>query len=185
MNHQNTDELIIIGGARGVGKTTVAKKVFEILQGSYVHPGDQFMRYMYSKPWIGDPKIIEGMALHEILNAPKPTIVDLHYKAYTKPTGYVDGFCEDSLKVLADNYGKIKLYLIELDADTLYDRRMSDPNKTAKKRKLDKEIIAEELRQNKEGFEHFVKQMEKITVVEPKIIVNEDLETTINEILDR
>ncbi|MBI4919011.1 hypothetical protein HY837_03715 [archaeon] len=183
MNRQNTDELIIIGGARGVGKTTVAKKVFELLHGSYVHPGDHFIRYMYSKPWIGDPKIIEGMALHEILNAPKPTIVDLHYKAYTKPTGYVEGFCDDSLKVLADNYSKIKLYLIELDVDTLYERRMSDPNKTNKKRKLEKETITEELKQNKEGFEHFVKQMQNLTIVEIKVIVNTDLEKTIDEIL--
>ncbi len=190
MNCQNIDdvtaypdELIIIGGARGVGKTTMAKEVFKQLNGSYVHPGDQFIKYFYGNLYIKETKIVEGMALHEVLNAAKPTIVDLHYKFYAKSQGWGDCFCDDSLTILAQNYGKIKLYLVELDAETLYQRRLSDPNKIQKKRKIDKEIIEEELKQNKEGFQRFVDFLSKITRVESKVVVNKDFQKSLEEIV--
>ncbi len=177
------DELIIIGGARGVGKTTIAKEVSKQLSGSYVHPGDKFIKYFYSGLNIRETKIIEGMALNEVLNSPKPTIVDLHYKFYSKSNGWGDGFCDDSLTILAQNYSKIKLYLVELDAGTLYQRRLADPNKEKKKRKIEKEVIQEELRQNKEGFQRFVDFLGKLTRVESKVVVNNDFQKSLEEIV--
>ncbi len=183
MHEFNDAELIIIGGARGVGKTTIAKEVFKQLSGSYVHPGDQFMKYFYGNLDIKETKIIEGMALQEVLNSPSPTVVDLHYKFYVKPHGWDDCFCDDSLTILAQNYNKIKLYLVELDAETLYQRRLSDPNKEKKKRKFDKNIIEEELKQNKEGFQRFVDFLSKITQVESKTIVNNDFKKSLEEMV--
>ncbi|PIN82015.1 hypothetical protein COV11_00115 [Candidatus Woesearchaeota archaeon CG10_big_fil_rev_8_21_14_0_10_30_7] len=184
MKNQNLDELIIIGGARGVGKTTLAKEFFKRTQGSYVHPGDQFIKYQYSgEPRINESKIIEGLALAEILKAPKPIIVDLHYRAYSKFEGWVNGFCMDALKVLASNYDKVKLYLIDLDENTLYDRRMNDQDRIEKRRKLDKNIIKEELEQNRAGYEFFIKTISPITCVEAKIIINKDFNTALDELI--
>jgi adenylate kinase len=186
MNCQNSDEtlddLIIIGGARGVGKTTVAKKYFELVGGSYIHPGDQFVKYIYSgSPAVLESKVIEGMALQQILNSPKPTIVDLHYSAYVKPIGFIKGFCDDSLKILAREYKNISLYLIDLPAEVLLERRLKDPDKTAKKRKMDLETIREELRQNKEGFQYFVDFLSKYTSVKSKVVVNNSFEQALKE----
>ena len=181
-SNSSLDDLIIIGGARGVGKTTIAKKYFALTGGSYIHPGDQFIKYVYNgTPAVEESKVIEGMALHEILNSPKSTIVDLHYSAYVKPIGFVKGFCDDSLKILAREYKNISLYLIDLPAEILLERRLSDSNKEVKKRKMDLETIKEELKQNKEGFQHFVDFLSKYTSVKFKVIVNDDIENTLNE----
>lgn len=172
-NIVNIAELVIVGGCRGVGKTTLAKQYCSERHVAYKHPGDWFVRYLYEI----DSKLIEGIAVHDILAAPKPVFVDIHYATYVKPKGWVQGLCNDSLKLLGEQYKDIALYLVEVDEETLYRRRLVDLHK--KKRKLEKGIITEELRQNSEAFEHYVAILAQYTKVTAQRIVNTSLEESL------
>ncbi len=124
-----------------------------------------------------DSKLIEGIAVHDIIIASKPVLVDIHYATYVKPTGWIQGLCDDSLKLLGEHYKDIALYLVEVDGETLYQRRLVDLHK--KKRKLEKEIIANELRQNSQAFEHYVATLAQYTKVTAQRIVNTSLEESL------
>lgn len=178
MSSQNSDrELVIIGGARGVGKSTLSKMYCSHQGASYHNPGDWFEKYLYKV----DSTFIEGIVTHDVLSSPKP-VVDMHFATYVKPWGFRRGFCDDSLKMLSEYFGTICLYLVEVDAQKLYDRRVAD---VSKKRKLDIDIIREELNQNAQAFEHFVKVLSKKSVVHARKIVNSDLEDTLNELIKK
>lgn len=66
---------------------------------------------------------------------------------------------------------------VEVDEETLYRRRLVDLHK--KKRKLEKEIIAEELKQNSRAFEHYVAILAQYTKVTAQRIVNSSLEESL------
>lgn len=176
MSGHAIDELIILGGCKGVGKTTLAKLYCDETRTAYRHPGDWFLKYLGR----ADTHLLEGMALHDIITATKPVLVDLHYKTYVKPHGYRDGLRDESLALLAQEYPRIALYLVEISPDELYKRRKKD----GKKRKLELDIIAEELRQNKLAFEHFRQQLGN-SCSTAEIIVNRTLEESLKALLSQ
>ena len=177
MKSQPIAELIILGGCKGVGKTSLAKEYCSQAGATYKHPGDWFDTYLH----IIDNQQIEYLAVQDALAAPPPVLLDLHYSVYVKPFGWVRGLGDDGLKIVGQHYSSVALYLMESDVQAVYLRRVGDVHN--KKRRLEKEIIVEDLRRNEEAFWHFVQALAPHTRVTAQKIVHRTLEESVRKLL--
>ncbi|MBI4143879.1 AAA family ATPase [Candidatus Woesearchaeota archaeon] len=179
MSFQDSGELVILGGAKGTGKTTLAQQLCSETGMTYIHPGSWFIKYWNKE----HPLETEKRIVDEILQLRSP-LIDIHYASYVKglegiAEGYVQGLCDSSIKQLAERYSPVVLYLVEVDASTLMQRRLCDN----KRRKLELTIIEEELSQNRKGWEHFRELMSSCTEVKPETIANYEIEVSLAKII--
>ncbi len=163
MIEENYD-IILIGGAKGTGKSTITKKISEITGKNHLHTGTLFLDADKNL------EIYEKMLFEKV--AGFSGIMDTHYAGY-----HADGFCRGISEGLLKNIGKMKtgLVLIELDVDTLYERRMIDK----KIRIMDKKHMSEELYWNRKYFNEYCDELR----IEGKSLSNYDLENTINGVI--
>lgn len=157
-------KITLVGGAKGTGKSTISKKVSETIGTGYLHTGTLFSEAGKDK------EIYERILLEKISGF--SGIIDTHYAGY-----HADGFCKGISSGSLRNFQKtnIGIILIDLDAETLYDRRAHDD----KKRVLDKKHISEELYWNRKYFNEYCDELG----IEGKILVNDGLERTISEVI--
>ncbi len=176
MQNQDTGSLVIIGGTKGVGKTTIATELCRRQNLTYKHPGDWFKAYDKL-----ESKVIEGMALHDILFTNEEMLMDLHYSVFIKSHGYIQTFSDESLKVIGANFNNISMFLITLPESLLLERRIND---FEKERKLDLEIIRNDLLKNWEAFQHYKEVLEKEANVESNTIINLNFANSIEQIIE-
>jgi len=155
-----------VGGAKGVGKSTLLKKISLENRLCLINTGDFF----------NDKQSKESSKLSIInflTNIQSPVIVDTHY------AGCVDnifsgkferGLYKPELEKLSQKID-IQLFLIEVDQITLYNRRINDP-------KNSRDIILENIRldivSNRKYFQEYCSQLNQ----NGHLILNYDLSKT-------
>jgi len=160
-------DLVFVGGAKGVGKTSVLQRILEILPREIVNTGKI---YSAAKKNNHNP---EMAIFNSLINY--SGIVDTHYAGY-KGEGFVRGFSADYLKRL-DQTKKIGLVLIDLDAETLFERRKRD---VGTERKYDFEHMTKELEMNRLYFEQYCEDL----LTNGNVILNEHFEECVNSLLE-
>jgi len=117
-------KLILVGGSKGTGKSTLSKKVSENLGFNYINTGDKVREY-----W---ENFHEYFTL-DLISLTENTLVDTHYAASRQKTPYnfEIGFLEDNLKKIRDE-SNMKKYVVCLFAEPslILERRLKDESRT-------------------------------------------------------
>jgi adenylate kinase len=163
-------EVYMIGGAKGVGKSSVIKLVSESTGLPVINTGDFFSGK--------EPKIDTISRIVEYLHKNAPLIADTHY------AGFVNGVFggqferalpEEHLELLSKN-AYPELFLIDLHPDELLMRRRND---IYNKRDLNSEHATRELEENRRYFSEYCKQLKK----EGYVIPNDSSEESARKVL--
>lgn len=162
-------DLIFIGGAKGVGKSTVVNRLKEITKIESVNTGDI---YANAKRNNIDPE--EEIA--RFLMGSYRGLVDTHYTG-----GYCDGHFPRGLsrEALLDiiELKSIDLIMLDIDEETLFNRRCA--NKEDKY--CNKELIHLECASSRHYFEQYCKDL----LMSGLLINNIDLNQTVELIMRR
>jgi len=162
-------DLIFIGGAQGVGKSTVIKEVKRI-SGINIFSTGTF--YGQGNKNIHNP----GDSIKDYLTNGFYGIIDTHY-AGNSPYGLIRGLTRENLLSIASKK-TIDLVLMELDFNTLLERRLRD-NK--RKRNNDVETCRRDIEMNSVYFHEYCKELN----IEGLKITNYDINLAIRRILER
>lgn len=162
-------DLVFIGGAKGVGKSTIIDRLARSVEFKVVNTGDI---YVYARDNELNPE--QEIAMYLIHN--HKGIVDTHYTG-----GYSNGnFPRGLAKKYLLNIAKVKsidFILLDIDKETLFKRRC-----TSKPKKYqDKDVICLELKMNRYYFKQYCNEL----LISGLIIKNESIDQTINKILRR
>ncbi len=166
-------DLILIGGAKGVGKSTVIDKIRERMNIEVVNTGDI---YWYSiKKGLDPEKEIADYLINYHLG-----LVDTHYTGgyYKTPDGghFPRGLSKENL-IFINSVKSIDLILLDLDEKNLIQRRID-----SKERKYhDVEVMRKELEMNRYYFGEYCKDLS----IAGLIITNSDINKAISLIIGR
>jgi len=160
--------LIFIGGAKGVGKSTLIEHVRYFKDIPVINTGKI---YIQAKNANKNPEL-------EIINALKTYegIVDTHYAGYFG-NGFVRALSEDNLKELAVTVS-LDCILVEINLEQLLTRRHKDSQKD---RIIDINHAGTELEENKKHFLEYCKNLN----IDGLILANESIEQSVQQILRR
>jgi len=133
--------LVLMGGSKGVGKTSLARTVSSILGFEYINTGERFRKY---RPDF-DNKFVQ-----ELINAKGNFIIDTHYATSSSKTHYdfhigIDEKCQMLLRSDSNYSGKV--ILINADPKIILERRKRDGEE---RRCLELEQIIKENNANSE-----------------------------------
>lgn len=172
-------ELVFIGGAKGVGKSTLISRVAELHpEYDYAHPGDIYWQNT-DRPLQEVANIITNSILAK--HAPL-VIVDTHYAAYYKPNGWQACWSRESLDRIASaaHVNSVSLYLIDALPSEVYDRRTKDQEK---KRRLDMDSVVAELILSRRYFEQACAHFRQYNMLSNRaIIANHEQEKATTEL---
>ncbi len=160
---EKMNKIYYVGGAKGVGKTTLLTDIAKEKGLQIVNTGSFF--------YVKQPKkIIKATVVNHLIKN-TPLIADTHY------AGFIDGeysgkyertLYVDELALLAEN-SDLELILVEIDPEKLFSRRSLATNK---KRNLNIEHVRAELRYNRKYFHDYCEQLSQ----QGFIINNNDFE---------
>ena len=162
-------DLIFIGGAKGVGKTTLLHQLQQMTNLSCINTGEIFI---YAKQNFLNPE-------EEICDYLLDThygLVDTHYAGYSSGQ-FVRGLSKENLFQI-NLYKKMDFILIELEPNLLLERRFNDSNN---KRIKEIRLINEEIKLNRTYFEEYCRELS----INGLIVQNLDINETINILLRR
>ena len=154
-------ELIFIGGARGVGKSTIIKEANEILKLPVLYTG-KIYKEAIEKNIEPEQSIYKNIMTHK-------GFVDTHY-AGKNGNKFKRNIKKENLINIAHKRDEIKFVLIDLNLEELLERRKKDNYKNRKIRNLSIDETLEELELNKEYFNKYIQETGK----EGFIINNKD-----------
>lgn len=164
-------DLIFIGGARGVGKSILIKRIKETINVGSISTGNIVVEARKKNT---DPEI----EIFNCLSTQHYRIVDTHYAGYSKE-GLVRGLSKHHLL----NLKKIKsidLILIDLDKESLLKRRLNDAGKPVFPLEGGYSI-EKELEMNRYYFDEYCKDL----LIQGLKIFNIDLNKTFYKIMER
>lgn len=160
-------DLIFVGGAKGVGKTSVLKEVSKMIPIEIINTGK-----IYTATRIrgedSEKAIFDSLVHHN-------GIVDTHYVGY-KGNGFVRGLSSVYLKKL-EAIKKIDLVLIDLNAKDLIERRRKD---ISMRRIEDYNHMERELGENRHYFWQYCEDL----LTQGYVLFNKDLETCVSKLLE-
>lgn len=143
----NARQLVFVGGAHGVGKTTVIEMVKQdITECGVYDPGELFWTFHYRQRVLL-PSVIEEMIAGSLQGtARRTTIVNWHYAVWT-PAGYIPQIAWRLWERVAKTREISNLALVLLSASPaeIHERRKQDCERGAKKRKLDVRCVKTEV----------------------------------------
>lgn len=131
-------KLVFIGGSKGVGKTSLSRKLSEEIGYEYINTGDRVRLYRptFEENFVKELSELEGNY-----------IIDTHYAAYSRkdPYNFFMGLSENSLSQINSNSDHSGLIIfITADVETILKRRVldADPRRHLKKSqiKLENEV---------------------------------------------
>lgn len=147
--------VVFIGGAHGVGKTTVIDQLrtWQPLISVY-DPGELFWRYSINNKIIENSAVEKMIAASLIGLAGKITLINWHY-AIWRPSGYIPQIDWLFWEMVAwrGDFDLIFLVLLKCSNKELLRRRKKDCKSCVKKRKLSLSCIKKELAENRIFFE--------------------------------
>jgi adenylate kinase len=140
-------KLILFGGVKGVGKTTIISWLQHKFAGEIrvLDPGELFRRYFYTKK-VKTIDEIEELLMSKIMNMPHASTVVVHWHyAVKRPSGYIPQINFSRLKRIAKSGKVTKIVLLVVDAPihVIRERRLKD--RQTKKRGVARSIIREEI----------------------------------------
>lgn len=157
--------LIFVGGAKGVGKTSVLNKISSSSSVKIINTGKIYRSSQIKK--INPEESIFNNLIRHI------GIVDTHYVGY-KEDDFVRGLSSKYLLRL-NEFKEIGLVLIDLNADELFERRKLD---FFRERIINYSHMERELEMNRVYFEQYCKDLK----IAGHIIFNRNLETCVSEL---
>ena len=166
LNMKNTlrmrNNLYFVGGAKGVGKSSVLSHVKESIDASIVNTGDFFKREKLINASASSREVIR-VAKQKLLDhiiRENTLIIDTHYAGF-KDNIYTPRFERGlnyyELKYLEKNRN-LEFILITIDPHTLYERRIMDDNN---KRDYNFSNIQKELKANEKFFDKYCRELNK------------------------
>lgn len=161
-------DLIFLGGAKGIGKSTVLKELLKEYKIDTVNTGNI---YLAAKRDLVDPEL----AIVMDLSNRNYSIVDTHYAGYFK-NGFVRGLSKENLLKLS-NKKSLAFILMEIDEKELLRRREKD---CSTERIHNSDHLRKELEMNHFYFNQYCKDLS----AEGTIIINRDIEKSKNKILE-
>ena len=174
--------LILIGGAKGVGKTTIIKRYAER------HPVDcafSSRLYWQHKDHYPFPQIKE-MMLEDILARTSPILlVDTHYANLSRQYGIRPAWSPAHLARIADapHISGVRAYLLYASPESVRDRRKNDRDKL---RRVDIRSIRGDLEANERYFPALVSFLkERNRLVDAGRIENTTLDATVTAFEER
>lgn len=162
-------DLIFVGGAKGVGKTSLLGRLQQVTNLSCINTGEIFTYARQNK--LNPEEEISNYLLNSHFG-----LVDTHYAGYSS-NKFVRGLSKDSLHKISLSK-RIDLILIELEPEILMERRINDPNI---ERIKDIRLINEEIELNRMYFKEYCSDLS----IEGLVVQNIDIDQTINVLLRR
>src|SRR3989338_3040842 len=159
------NNLFMVGGAKGVGKTRLTLDVSSDLGLARIETGKVVFDYIFQ----GLP--LEGLTDYitkEILSQDRDLMLDTHYARYSdkeEPNKqFRRGLEQEDLERLLEKFN-IFLCLVEVPLCELEQRRKNDP----KKRVINPVYIMQEIEFNRRGYELYLQEVNK----KPFVLTNE------------
>ena len=159
------NNLFLVGGAKGVGKTRLTLDVSSDLGLARIETGKVVFDYIFQ----GLP--LEGLTDYitkEILSQDRDLMLDTHYARYSdkeEPNKqFRRGLEQEDLERLLEKFN-IFLCLVEVPLCELEQRRKNDP----KKRVINPVYIMQEIEFNRRGYELYLQEVNK----KPFVLTNE------------
>lgn len=166
------NKLYFIGGAKGVGKTSLLEEVHRKKNLELINTGDFFNKA--NKLNENNSKDIAKKNMINFLSNGTPMIVDTHYAGFLE--GIYSGKFERGLYwnelELINSHNDLELVLIDLDISILKQRRIND---NLNERDYSIENIKKELEFNRLYFYEYCAQLSKKGTVIQNIDYNESL----------
>jgi len=170
LKENKMEKLVIIGGAKGVGKSTLIQRLIKIKPMRIVNTGEIVISALNKK--LDPEEKIKGYLLENSTDL----IMDTHYAGYT-PHGFIRGLSTKSLHTIKEAKS-IDLILLDLDTQSLIKRRTEDENK---KRIPPSGFSAEtELEMNRVYFREYCKDLSMPGITLINYNLNKTLEQVIN-----
>lgn len=162
-------DLILIGGAKGVGKTKIIDALQQSCSLKVINTGHFFLEALDQ---CSEPETSITDYLINGFNG----VVDTHYAGYSK-SGFVRGLSPSNLRKVS-LVKTIDLILLDLDYNTLLERRLQD---NAKRRIYEPELVLKELEANRHYFQEYCRELSK-----PGLhLYNYNFDQTLNTIMGR
>lgn len=157
----------LIGGAKGVGKSTLLKHLIKKIDLEIINTGSIFIEFQDSGIFDYKMKAKEYIINYVINNS--PLILDTHYAGFLKnvSNGFERGLTVEEVNTIAEKVD-LELILIESSIEQVYKRRVNDKFKV---RNLDYANTEKEILANRLYFQEYCTQLSK----PGKIIINNDL----------
>ena len=164
-------KLIIIGGAKGVGKTSLTSTLATECGLIRIESGKLIIEYRAMNPQ--PPFSLKDYIANSIAQIRQDSILDAHFAQYSEieelTREFQRGLEPEHIIKLSQQFD-IYPCLVEVPYYELLQRRMKEP----KKRSIETEIIIEELEFNRKAYQMYLKELNK----KPIIITNDDFDQT-------
>ena len=161
--------LIFIGGAKGTGKSSITEKLSASLNVPSFNTGKMFLESKKNE-------LNYEVEICNFLLRQSSCLVDTHYSGGYSNGTFPRGLSQKNLLKIS-KYKSIDLVLIDLDEHTLFNRR----EKYMPRKYLDPTIIRLELLMSKHYFDQYCKDLS----IQGLTIINNDLNKTVNQIMER
>ena len=156
--------LILIGGAHGVGKSTVISQLIrELPQLHEFDPGELFWKYHFDNSMLST-EAIEKMIADALCGLlPEVVMVNWHYAVW-RPDGYIPQMPFELLEKVLEQYSFSRITLIHLTLpdNELYRRRRVDIESGVKKRKLDMEAVRREISESERLYHEHMYVVQRV-----------------------
>ena len=169
--------LLIVGGAHGVGKTTLLDGARAALPAevAFFDPGEYFWRHLYGTGDLTAAEVERLVAAELLRLRDRPLVVsNWHYAVWT-PAGWVPQLplplWRETIASLAP--AAVRLVLVEAPAEVILARRLRD--RKQRKRKLDRAAVERELAESRRYRELFLREVSGLTDIAAVDIDNVDL----------
>ncbi len=162
-------DLILIGGAKGVGKSTVISEIKKITKINVVNTGEICINAIKNK--LNPEEEIRNYLIKHHYG-----IVDTHYTGGYSNKGFSRGLSKEYLLDIAESKS-IDLILLDLDEESLFKRRYG----SKEKKYQDREAIRKELEMNRYYFEQYCKDL----LISGFTILNTEVKKTVDAIWGR
>jgi|TARA_B100001971_G_C18247140_1_gene575156 adenylate kinase len=162
-------KMIFIGGSKGVGKTTLSRRIYSEIEIEYINTGERFRKYRPD---------FDELFSDELSGLNEEVLIDTHYSASSSKTPYDFhlGLSKEALMKVKENPIRKEIILVTADPEIIHKRRFKD---SIRGRCLEIEQIILENKMN----DQYSKVYAEILGCDRSILDNSDGSTKLNEII--